>query len=54
MLNKIEAALATSISHTFLWALIPAVAAVVMVLLMPGTRMTMTRKPEAKQELRTE
>ncbi|MGU3471388.1 MDR family MFS transporter [Paenibacillus sp. D51F] len=54
VLNKIEAALATSISHTFLWALIPAVAAVVMVLLMPGTRMTMTRKPEAKQELRTD
>ena len=52
VLQKIEAALSTSIAHTFLWALIPAIAAAIMILMMPGSKMTMTRRPEGKpQEL---
>ncbi|MBY9080059.1 MFS transporter [Paenibacillus sp. HN-1] len=39
ILEKISAALSTSIAHTFMWALLPAVLALVTVLLMPKDRL---------------
>ncbi|MFF2019203.1 MDR family MFS transporter [Paenibacillus sp. NPDC058177] len=44
VLEKISAALSTSIADTFLWALVPAVLALVFVLLMPGDRLLIPGK----------
>ncbi|WP_310550538.1 MDR family MFS transporter [Paenibacillus glufosinatiresistens] len=46
VLEKITSSLSTSIAHTFMWALIPAVAALVFVLLMPGDRLKIPAKTE--------
>lgn len=47
VLEKITGALSDSISHTFMWALIPAALGVAFVLLMPGDRLTL--KPKTAQ-----
>lgn len=49
ILNKITDSLSYSISHMFMWALIPAVLAVVVVLVMPKDRMTPKASEIVKQ-----
>ncbi|MNJ53293.1 Multidrug resistance protein 3 [compost metagenome] len=51
ILEKITAALSSSIAHTFMWALIPAGLAVLVVLLMPNDRISPQgkRKPQSEQ-----
>lgn len=44
VLGKISSALSDSIAHTFLWALLPAVLALVTVLVMPKDRLTLRRQ----------
>jgi MFS family permease len=44
VLEKITHSLSTSIAHTFMWAIVPAVLAVVFVLLMPKDRLTVQPK----------
>ncbi|MRN55344.1 MDR family MFS transporter [Paenibacillus monticola] len=44
VLEKISSALSTSIAHTFLWALIPAVLALIVVYLMPKDRLLIPSK----------
>lgn len=48
VLDKISHAMAASISHTFLWTLVPAVCAALFILLMPKDRIQLGSKP-AKQ-----
>ncbi len=48
VLEKISSALSSSIAHTFMWALVPAVLGLVFVLLMPKDRITLPAKtPQA-------
>ncbi|UUZ86347.1 hypothetical protein LJK88_24875 [Paenibacillus sp. P26] len=44
MLDILISSLSSSISHTFLWAMVPAALATISILLMPGDRVTVTRK----------
>ncbi|OKP65574.1 MFS transporter [Paenibacillus helianthi] len=46
VLEKISSALSGSISHTFMWALVPAVLGFVFVLLMPGDRLKVHSKKQ--------
>ncbi|PWK14947.1 MDR family MFS transporter [Tumebacillus permanentifrigoris] len=50
VLDKITAALSSSIAHTFLWALVPAVLALVFVLMMGNARLSRGQKPEGTRE----
>jgi EmrB/QacA subfamily drug resistance transporter len=46
VLDKITAALSTSIAHTFLWAIVPAVLALLSVFLMSGERLIVQTSPK--------
>lgn len=48
ILDKLTEALASSIAGTFLWALIPAAAAVLLIFLMPGARLKINKRQEAE------
>lgn len=49
VLDKITAALSSSVAQTFMWALVPAVLAVVFVLFMPGDRLKDKTSPPVPQ-----
>jgi EmrB/QacA subfamily drug resistance transporter len=49
LLDKITAALSTSIAHTFLWAIVPATLALLSVFLMSGERLTVHTGPKVAQ-----
>lgn len=50
ILEKISSALSSSIAHTFMWAMIPAVLGLVFVLLMPKDRLTIPSKTAQASE----
>lgn len=50
VLEKITSALSASISHTFLWALIPTVLALLTVMMMPGDRIVIPSRQNAPQK----
>ncbi|WP_223068180.1 MDR family MFS transporter [Paenibacillus caui] len=49
VLHKITDAMASSISHTFMWALIPTVCAALFILMMPNDRIQVNKKPVPKR-----
>jgi len=52
VLEKISSALSSSISDTFIWALVPAVLGLVFVLMMPNDRLTIAPKAKSPMEIR--